>query len=86
MKYRLDGREKLLAIRVYPETTLAKARKHRDVAREQATRSAREDAATNSFEIVAREWLEKRVNSKPQTDTHRYWLDGGIDSARAQRP
>ncbi len=35
MKYRVDGREKKLAIGRYPEIGLAEARRRRDAAREQ---------------------------------------------------
>lgn len=33
LKYRIDGREKLLAIGAYPETSLGEARKRREEAR-----------------------------------------------------
>lgn len=80
LKYRIDGKEKLLALGVYPDVSLAKARKARDTAREQiaegidpslhrkATAFARKDAATNSFEVVAREWLEKRGKKSESAD------------------
>lgn len=68
MKYRFDGKEKLLALGAYPDTTLAAARKAHAAAREklaanidpgqakkEAKRAARV-AAENSFEAVARAW------------------------------
>ncbi|WP_206953333.1 tyrosine-type recombinase/integrase [Trinickia acidisoli] len=70
LKYRFDGKEKLLAIGVYPETGLAAARKRRDEAREllaagtdpgEAKKEAKRQralSAANSFEAVAREWFE----------------------------
>lgn len=74
-KYRFDGREKLLALGVYPETGLSQARERRDEARKllaqgvdpgqhrKAFKAAKEAAAANSFEVVAREWLENRKAS-----------------------
>lgn len=70
-KYRFDGKDKQLSLGVYPDVSLKSARKRRDDAREQvaegidpsdhrkAQKSARADRAANSFEVVAREWLEK---------------------------
>src|SRR5450631_84806 len=70
LKYRVDGREKLLAIGAYPDLSLAKARERRDDARrlltEQIDPSARKKAErltqVDTFESIAREWpaLQKR--------------------------
>lgn len=72
MKYRLDGREKKLGIGMYPEVSLAEARKRRDKAREQLAAGAdpsREKqqekyrakiAAANTFGDVAQEFIDKR--------------------------
>lgn len=72
LKYRFGGREKLLALGVYPEITLADARQRRDDARKllangadpgetnKATKAAGADKAANSFEIVAREWWQTK--------------------------
>lgn len=69
LKYRFDGKEKLLSLGVYPDVSLALARKKRNEARgliaegidpsvhRQATKAARTDA--NTFEVVAREWHTK---------------------------
>ena len=74
LKYRFAGKEKTLSLGVYPETTLKQAREKRDIARKQiadgvdpsenkkAVKESRETSATNSFEIVAREWGAKKVN------------------------
>ena len=71
MKYRHAGKEKRLAIGVYPDISLAAAREARDAAKRQlakdidpsaAKRIARqqgEQAAANTFMAVAVEWLEK---------------------------
>lgn len=72
LKYFFAGKEKLLALGVYPDVTLADARERRAQARKvlatgkdpaetkkEAKRQQTVQAA-NSFEVVAREWLEKR--------------------------
>lgn len=71
MKYRHAGKEKRLAIGVYPEVSLADARQARDEAKRQlaqcidpsaAKRLAKQlghQAAINTFEAVAIEWLEQ---------------------------
>jgi len=70
LKYRFDGKEKMLSIGTYPEISLADARTRRDEARKQiannidpgAVRKAMkqtETAETETFEVVAREWHTK---------------------------
>lgn len=73
MKYRFAGREKRLAIGVYPEVTLKQAVIARDAARallregrdpsavKQAAKHLIRVAAENSLEAVAREWLEVKA-------------------------
>ncbi len=70
LKYRVDGKEKSLALGTYPEVSLAEARARRDSTREKlaagvdpgeakkADKRAAQLAAASSFEIVAREWFE----------------------------
>ena len=72
MKYRFAGKEKRLAIGVYPEVTLKKAREIRDNARlklsegidpsayKQAQKITKAAAAENSFQSVAMEWFAKQ--------------------------
>lgn len=72
LSYRFLGKQKTLALGVYPAVTLATARKKRDEAREQIAagidpgeakkdaRRAAEIAAANSFEAVAREWFDSQ--------------------------
>ena len=75
LKFRIDGKEKLLSLGVYPDTSLKKARSDRDTARSmlaegidpslqrKATKAARVELSANSFEVICREWLEnKRSN------------------------
>ncbi len=72
MKYRFDGKEKLLSFGTYPETSLKEARNKRDAARKQIqegfdpsqekklAKLTRLINSENSFENVAREWHEKQ--------------------------
>jgi integrase len=68
LKYRVVGREKTLALGVYPATSLAMAREGRDAAGRQlaqgidpsAAKQAAKLAQADSFEAVAREWMANR--------------------------
>jgi len=72
LKYRVDGKEKLLSLGTYPDVSLKDARERRDKARKQvadgidpsehrkANKAAKTERAANSFEVVAREWFSKR--------------------------
>ncbi|MFV8628926.1 tyrosine-type recombinase/integrase, partial [Ralstonia pseudosolanacearum] len=72
LKYRIAGKEKRLALGVYPGVGLAQARTARDDARRliavgtdpsQARKEAKlatTTARTHTFEVVAREWHEKQ--------------------------
>lgn len=69
LKFRVGGKEKLLSLGTYPDTTLKEAREKRDEARRmlsqgvdpgeqrKATKAAGKDRAANSFEVVGREWF-----------------------------
>ncbi|HEV7816598.1 MAG TPA: Arm DNA-binding domain-containing protein, partial [Janthinobacterium sp.] len=73
MNYRFNGKQKTLALGIYPAVSLAQARSRRDEARKllalippadpsQAKREekiARITAAEQTFEVVARQWLAK---------------------------
>lgn len=73
LKFRFGGKEKRLALGVYPETGLKDARKGREAAREllakgidpsevkRQNKLAQSLAAANSFEAVALEWLKKQA-------------------------
>jgi integrase len=75
VKYRFDRKEKLLALGVYPETTLKEARNKRDEARKLLSNNIdpntakkdikhlRDEANTNSFEAIAREWYNKQLST-----------------------
>lgn len=72
LKYRIGGKEKRLALGVYPAVTLAEAREKRDEAKrlhagggdpsalKKARKKAQKEAVQNSFESVAREWHEHK--------------------------
>lgn len=71
LKYRVSGREKLLSFGQYPEVSLKSAREQRDEARKLiaaksdpgAKRKAERSAQANTFEAVAREWLDMKADS-----------------------
>lgn len=80
MKYRYLGKEKTLAIGVYPTTTLAQARAARDEARSliandvdpmaqrKAAKLAKQEASANSFKAIALEWRHKRKPGAPTSE------------------
>jgi integrase len=71
-KYRFAGKEKLLAVGVYPDVGIKKARELRDTARKQLAdgidpadirrieKTTIKQLAENSFETIAREWHSKQ--------------------------
>lgn len=75
LKYRILGKEKRLSLGVYPDVGLKDARLKRDEARKllaadidpsdnrKAMKSARNECAANSFEVLAREWFSKHSPS-----------------------
>jgi len=71
LKYRVNGREKLLSFGMYPEVSLKLARERRDEARlairkgidPGAQRKAEKIADAETFEAVAREWFGKFASS-----------------------
>jgi len=80
-KYRFEGKEKRLSLGVYPDVGLKEARERRDEARKlvangvdpsanrKAQKIARAELVGNTFEIIAREWLQKFATTK----TEKYW-------------
>ncbi len=73
LKYRWQGKEKVLALGVYPIVGLAAARRRCQNAREslangidpsaqrKAQKAAGQERAANSFEVVAREWFARQA-------------------------
>lgn len=74
LKYRYSGKEKLLAIGVYPDVTLAQARSRREEAKKllgegkdpaqerKLEKLSRQLEVENSFEAIAREWYKRRFD------------------------
>jgi integrase len=68
LKYRFQGREKLLTLGTYPQLSLKDARERCGEAKKQlgggidpsAEKKVRARSAQTTFEVVAREWLENR--------------------------
>lgn len=86
LKYRYAGKEKRLAVGVYPDVCLAEARAKRDEARahlradrdpsalKQAEKRRARMAEAESFEAVASEWLAKhRLRMSPATYDKALW-------------
>jgi integrase len=67
-RYVLGGKEKLLSLGTYPDVTLKRAREKRDEGRRlvadgidpSAKRRAEKVAQADTFEAIAREWMEKQ--------------------------
>ena len=80
LKYRFNGKEKLLAIGVYPEISLSEAREKRDQAKKhiangidpssfkKASKQSERRSVEGNFEWVAREWHMK--NSPRWSENH----------------
>lgn len=72
LKYRFDGKEKMLSLGVYPDVSLKDAREKRDAARRllaneidpgenrKVQKAAKVERSANSFEVIAREWFAKQ--------------------------
>jgi integrase len=90
--YRHLGKRKTLALGVYPAVSLAKARKRREEARElladgKDPSAAKQDAqqaklaeAANTFERVARDWLEKTAANRAEVTQGKVqtWLEKDV--------
>jgi integrase len=100
MAYRFNGKQKTLALGVYPATSLAQARRQRDKAREHlaagvdpalAKREAKQtrlNSAANTFKAVALEWhAMKEKGCAPNTSAKRLTqLENHIFPAIGSRP
>jgi integrase len=98
--YRFTGKQKTLALGVYPVVSLAKARKRRDEARElladgidpgQAKRDdkqAKAIAAAHSFEAVARTWLKKTAADRAASTQKKVtrWLEKNVFPSIGSKP
>ena len=82
LKYRYDGKEKLLSFGGYPDLSLSEARGKRQVARNllvngfdpsvvrQEEKTARGVLLANSFEAIAREWHNEQIAGNAWTTEH----------------
>jgi hypothetical protein len=76
LKYRIHGREKLLALGTFPEVPLAKARQRREDARRLIAdnadpgiaKQAEKTARTDTFRVLAMEWLSKQNLARTTLD------------------
>ena len=87
LKYRFDGKEKLLSFGTYPDVPLIRAREKRDEARRlladgvdpgehrKVQKAAKVALSANSFEAIGREWFTKM---KPE------WVDSHADKILAR--
>ncbi len=76
LQYRVEGRRKLLSFGVYPDVGLKEARECRDEARKllvagidpgenrKAVKAAKAERGANTFEVIAREWIEKQSTQR----------------------
>lgn len=86
LKYRFRGKQKLLSMGTYPDTSLKKAREKRDEARallasgvdpsaaRKAEKASSTGAATNSLEVIAREFHQTRQGDWSEPHSRR-WLE-----------
>ena len=102
MNYRFDGKQKTLALGIYPAVSLAKARKRRDEAREllaedppvdpgkekRDNKQAKAIAAAQTFEAVARQWLKKTASERANSTQEKVtnWLEHDVFPYIGNRP
>lgn len=84
MKYRFAGKEKLLALGVYPAVSLKDARQRRDEARQLLAQggdpSRKRESTVDTFRALAGRWLaENAGQSKPATVAKYHFLLGHLD-------
>jgi len=100
LDYRYLGKRKTLALGVYPAVSLASARKRRDEARtllaegidpslaKQDERLARSAAAQQTFEVVAKQWMEKIAPTRTASTQEKVqrWLDQNLIPVIGKKP
>jgi len=80
LHYRFEKKQKLLSLGVYPDVSLKDARERRDEARKQlaagidpgenrkAVKAAKAERGANTFEVIAREWIQKQASLWTETN------------------
>ncbi len=91
LKYRFAGKEKLLAIGVYPAVSLKDARQLRDEARRLLAQgddpSRKRESIADTFRTLAARWLAENVGqSKPATVAKHHFLLGHLDQHLGDLP
>lgn len=100
LSYRFAGKQKTLALGVYPDVTLLKARERRATARalladgidpgvaKREEKQARVEAANNDFASVASAWMEKTDDSRRAVTTTKLkrWLANDINPFIGKMP
>jgi len=84
-KYRFAGKEKMLALGVYPGVSLARARNKRDEVRKlldndvdpgqvkKAQKLVRAQQANDSFQTIATEWCQTKMSQRSPSHQNRTW-------------
>jgi integrase len=79
LKYRFDGKEKLLSLGTYPDISLSQARQKREDSKKllaididpsenrKQTKANKKLNTENSFEFVAREWWQSHMSNKAES-------------------
>jgi integrase len=94
LKYRVHGREKLLALGTYPDVPLAKARERREEARKliadgvdpSITKQAEKTAAADTFRVIGLEWLAKQKLAPATMEKARWTLDDLLFPDLGEKP
>jgi integrase len=98
LRYRFAGKEQMLSLGIFPDIGLLEAKNRRDDARKllanginpsaqrKEDKAAAEVAASNSFEAVAKEWLDRQTDKADITREKGRWLLGFAIAEFGQRP
>lgn len=94
LKYRIHGREKLLALGTYPDVSLAKARERREDARKliadntdpSITKRAEKTANAETFRVIALEWLAKQKLARATMEKAQWIFDQLLFPELGDRP
>jgi len=100
LSYRFGGKQKTLALGVYPSVSLAKARKRREDARElladgvdpsqvkKDNRLANAESAANTFEAIALSWLAKTASNRVESTQGKIatWFEKDIFPSIGKKP